>query len=86
MSDVHADADRYNSMEPLDQNIDLREPNKVLVYARRPFREVGQVIGSKRCTLEGCLGTRLGVRWPKGNLTWPCTKGMKPERNGWRIL
>lgn len=34
--------------------------------------------GSRRCQLEGCTGRKLGVRWPDGKITWPCTKGMQP--------
>lgn len=47
--------------------------------------EVGRVVGSRRCTLEGCTGKRLGVRWPDGRLTWPCTKGMErlPSGDWW---
>lgn len=38
----------------------------------------GQATGSyKRCTLEGCTGRRIHVRWPDGHRTWPCTKGME---------
>lgn len=36
----------------------------------------GKVISRKACTLTSCRGTRLGVRWPDGQLTWTCTKGM----------
>ncbi len=40
--------------------------------------EEGHTTGTFRaCQLEGCTGTRVGVRWPDGKLTWPCTKGMR---------
>jgi len=42
--------------------------------------------GTRRCPLDGCTGLRVGVRWPDGKLTWPCTKGMRklsPEK--WKI-
>ena len=39
--------------------------------------EVGKPTGGTRyCTLEGCNGLRLGVRWPDGKITFPCLKGM----------
>jgi len=42
--------------------------------------------GTRPCRLEGCLGVRVGVRWPDGTLTWPCTKGMAPSAGRWKIL
>jgi hypothetical protein len=46
------------------------------VYARGGKR-YGLATGTtRRCQLEGCCGTRLGVRWPDGKITWPCTKGL----------
>lgn len=62
------------------------------VYSRRTKGEKvmrGVLTGSERhCQLEGCLGRRLGVRWPGGRMTWPCTKGMKIVQRGkaWQIL
>jgi hypothetical protein len=29
-----------------------------------------------RCKMEGCTGLRLTTRWPDGNITHPCTKGL----------
>ena len=38
---------------------------------------VGQTTGSVRsCAMEGCRGRRIGVRWPNGKVTFPCTRGM----------
>jgi len=46
----------------------------------------GHVVGYKDCTLEGCRGRLLGVRWPDGKLTWPCSKGCEVTREGtWKI-
>jgi hypothetical protein len=41
--------------------------------------------GTRRCQLEGCSGTQVGVRWPDGKLTWPCTKGITTEGDEWEI-
>lgn len=39
--------------------------------------EYGIPTGSTReCKLEGCSGVRIAVRWPDGELTWPCSRGM----------
>ena len=44
---------------------------------------VGKSTGGERaCHLEGCTGTKIGVRWSDGKLTYPCTKGMKVRKNG----
>jgi hypothetical protein len=37
----------------------------------------GEVIGSRRCQLEGCTGLSYIVRWPDGKRTHPCSKGCK---------
>ena len=43
----------------------------------RDSAKVGVVIGGgDDCQLEGCGGVKLSVRWPDGQLTRPCTKGM----------
>lgn len=48
----------------------------------------GATTGTFRgCQMEGCRGTRIGVRWPDGKMTWPCTKGMILHENGiWEII
>jgi hypothetical protein len=57
----------------------------------RDGKAVGETTGSERlCSLEGCGGMRLGVRWPrrrgKARTTYPCTKGMSFDGGQWRIL
>jgi hypothetical protein len=48
----------------------------VLVWSTG-HKDAGRLTGgSRRCALEGCRGVLLGVRWPDGELTWPCTRGM----------
>jgi len=44
--------------------------------------------GNRHCTMEGCRGFRLGVRWQDGKLTWPCTHGMNwdSRENVWKII
>jgi len=34
------------------------------------------------CGMEGCTGTLIQVKWPKGRSTWPCTKGMRFSKAG----
>ncbi len=41
----------------------------------------GEVIGTRRCQLEGCGGTAVIVRWPDGKRTHPCLKGLKATDN-----
>jgi hypothetical protein len=70
----------------------MLNPMPTHVYGQRgsPYENVaGKVVGKgKRCTLEGCKGWRIPVRWPKGKLTWPCSKGMidGPENNTMQIF
>jgi hypothetical protein len=46
----------------------------------------GRVVGTRMCTTEGCRGTRYGVRWPDGKLTWVCGKGMSFSQDEGRII
>lgn len=45
------------------------------VYGRKGTAqetEVGIILKVSRCTLDGCDGTRLHVKWPSGVHTYPC--------------
>ncbi len=35
-----------------------------------------------RCQMEGCRGLRLVVKWPDGQTSRPCTKGMFTRPDG----
>jgi hypothetical protein len=50
------------------------------VYSRGG-KKFGVVVGSRVCTLEGCGGMRLCVRWKDNQRTWPCLKGMKTRKD-----
>lgn len=62
-------------------------PERSVRCISRDGKEKGILTGGRRCcALEGCTGVRLGVRWPDGKLTWPCTDGMKLRGNGDWVL
>ena len=66
--------------------IDLRLGD---VVVSRDGISKGKTTGGERiCSMEGCRGTRLGVRWRDGKLTWPCTHGMTwdTNENVWKIV
>lgn len=53
----------------------------------RSGKERGKTTGGTRqCKLEGCSGCRIGVRWPNGEITWPCSKGLKNYRRHMKII
>jgi hypothetical protein len=57
-----------------------------LVYSR-DAKYRGRLTGTRRlCSLESCRGSRLGVRWENGKLTFPCTDGMTWRKRSWRII
>jgi hypothetical protein len=63
---------------------DVTEGMKVL---SRGEAMTGEATGHTRpCTLHGCRGARLQVRWPDQRITYPCTKGMERVPDGWKIL
>lgn len=41
-----------------------------------------------RCSMEGCTGHRVVVRWPDKRTTRPCSKGMlfNDEAKTWQII
>lgn len=53
-----------------------------VVYARDGKAKGVPTGGTKRCRTEGCTGLRVGVRWADKRITWPCTKGMLPYKDG----
>lgn len=63
---------------------DFQLPKTVL---SRNGKKKGRVTGGTRlCGLEGCRGLQIGVRWPDGKLTWPCSKGLKEiDSETWQI-
>jgi hypothetical protein len=42
----------------------------------------GEITGTSFCRLEGCGGTRLHVKWPDGQRTYPCAKGCMVQDDG----
>jgi len=53
----------------------------------RGKKYVGYTTGAVRsCTLEGCLGVRVVVKWSDGKITYPCSKGMERRKGVWYIL
>lgn len=43
---------------------------------------------NRKCGIEGCMGQVLRVQWEDGKVSYPCTGGMMPIREGssiWKI-
>lgn len=53
--------------------------NKKMTMLSRDGKQKGTVLNlhSRRCTMEGCGGWRIHVRWPDGKNTYPCSRGCK---------
>jgi hypothetical protein len=56
-------------------------PTKLVYSADRTEAGV-RTGGSRLCSMHGCTGMRIAVRWPDGKLTYPCTKGLVPSNDG----
>lgn len=53
----------------------------------RDGKKVGIATGSTHhCTLEGCRGLRIAVRWDDGKITFPCSRGMSFGKKSAKIL
>ena len=62
-------------------------PEAKFVYSKDGKNKGVLTGGERACRLEGCLGVRLGTKWPDGKITWPCTDGMeiRPRDKQWII-
>lgn len=46
----------------------------------------GKVLkGRRTCSMHGCTGLRIHVKWPDGKSTWPCSKAIVVEADHLRI-
>lgn len=55
----------------------------------RDGTERGKTTGAHyHCSMEGCTGHRVVVRWADGKITRPCSKGMLLDENTdtWKII
>lgn len=49
-------------------------------------KEMGTVMRTSRCTMTGCGGVRLHVKWNNGTYTYPCSKAcMRLEDGNFQI-
>lgn len=52
----------------------------------RDRRLTGRSTGAThRCTLDGCPGLRVAVRWADGRTTFPCSKGLVTTTTGFKL-
>ena len=58
-----------------------------VVWSRKRTKK-GEATGSTHlCRLEGCSGRRITTKWPGGQITHPCSKGMNFNEDGsWEIM
>lgn len=55
------------------------------IYCREGT-EYGRPTGGTRTCFDGCIGRRIAVRWPGGELTYPCSKGLFERDDGHRQI
>lgn len=68
-------------------DVDVLGRKGVPVFARNEQVATGKTTGGTRhCSLSGCRGIRIGVRWDDTTLTWPCSKGLKVLEDGIHII
>lgn len=41
--------------------------------------------GEYPCRMESCRGSRVGVRWPDGKITYPCSSQIVHEGDHFRL-
>lgn len=73
-------------MRYADSRLSAVERGATRVYRRGGRGRPGEVVGYRRCRLEGCLGVRIITRWPDGHRTEPCSRGMRLRKDKqWQI-
>jgi hypothetical protein len=64
-----------------------RTVNKGEKVISRDGKLEGTTSGSyHRCTLSGCNGVRISVKWSDGKHTFPCSRGMEHGNGLWKIV
>lgn len=58
---------------------------KTRIYAHDKTHHGVTTGSTRKCTMHGCTGLRVFVKWPDGHWTWPCSKGLLPYRQGYVI-
>ncbi|KKN02744.1 hypothetical protein LCGC14_1114690 [marine sediment metagenome] len=62
------------------------EERGLAVYARGSKVKGTTTGGGHVCPIESCGEWCIGVRWPDGELTYPCTGGMVMRSDGARQI
>lgn len=66
------------------------DPNdKKLYMLSRDGAKRGVILNphSRPCSMEGCTGMRIHVKWEDGRHTYPCSKGcVQISVDSWRII
>jgi hypothetical protein len=58
-----------------------------VVYDRNGHERAVRTGGTRACQTNGCLGTRIFVRWPDGRISEPCSTRLAQRRDGaWQIV
>jgi len=61
------------------------EKGQIVISRHNGRLDIGETTGhTRRCHMEGCLGTRVRVKWLDGSHTYPCTRGMTQQKH-WEI-
>ena len=73
-----------NRVNVFDDDCDFPRGTKVRSRKTKGEKQMTGITtgGTRRCGMLECPGTLIGVRWPDGKMTWPCTKGMVQIKPG----
>lgn len=64
----------------------MKKKVTALVYSNDGTQVGVNSTSAYRCRMEGCTGVRITVKWPDGQITRPCTKGMFTRPDGHRQI
>lgn len=72
------------------KNVVIEEPefgDVDVPVVSRDGKLTGYTTGVRQpCRLAGCRGVRIGVAWPGGKRSKPCSKGLDRCGTGWKII
>jgi len=59
---------------------------KVLSYDGKEKGEVTSVCENRHCGVESCRGDVLRVKWEDGAISFPCSAGLKQDKQTLKIM
>jgi hypothetical protein len=61
----------------MKDTMSIKIGDKILSRDGKCIGNITSLGDSHRCTMDGCRGKRVSVKWRDGRTTFPCTSGLR---------